>query len=88
MTAPRYIDLVSLLLPATGGGQAVQVLPGYVTAWDDVTRENTVSAGATEYSNLPCMFPTLLAVGPVVLIKVGDASPTILGRIYLPAPGA
>lgn len=86
MTAPRYIDLAQLLLSGVGSGQQVQILPGYATAWDGVTRENTVSAGATEYSNLPCMFPTLMAVGPIVLIKVGDAAPIILGRIYLPDP--
>jgi hypothetical protein len=88
MTAPRYIDLAQLLLSASGSGQAVQVLPGYVTAWNGTTRENTVSAGATEYANLPSMFPGELAIGPVVLIKIGDAAPFILGRIYLPDPGA
>lgn len=90
MSAPvprRYVDLASLLLTAEGAsGLTVRVLPGYCTAWDDVTRENTVSAGATEYTDLPSMFPSLMAVGPIVLVAVGEASPFILGRIYNAEP--
>lgn len=86
MTAPRYVDLATLLLQAGPDGMVVRVLPGYCTAWSGTAPyPNTVSAGATQYTNLPVMFPSLMATGQIVLVKVGDSAPFILGRIYVPA---
>lgn len=66
---------------APGGGRPLDLFGGYLLTWDGGTYENTVSIGATVYTNLACLAPTLLAVGPVLLIRT-RARPIILGRIY------
>lgn len=66
---------------APGGGKPLDVFGGYLLTWDGVTYENSVSTGATTYTNLACIAPTLLAAGPVLLIRT-KARPIILGRLY------
>lgn len=77
-------DLARYLLGAPDGG-TLSWYAGYLTAWDPVTRENTVSGGAQNFVNLPCINPSLLAVGPVLLLDT-PAAPIILGRIYRANP--
>lgn len=72
---------VARLMIGGSGGKVLQVFGGYLLAWDGATYENTVSGGAQQYTNLACIAPTLLAVGPVLLIRT-DARPIILGRLY------
>jgi hypothetical protein len=84
MTAPMADDLARQLLGAPDGGTLL-IYSGYLTAWDPDTRENTVSGGAQEFTNLHSVNPSLLAVGPVLLIRTG-AAPIILGRIYTAEP--
>lgn len=78
MTAP--LELAKLLLPTPDAG-TLPVFGGYLLAWDAVTYANTVSGGAQQYTNLACIAPTLLAVGPVLLLST-PARPIILGRLY------
>lgn len=77
-------DLARFLLGSPDGG-TLPFYGGYMTAWNPTTRENTVSGGAQEFTNLPCINPTLLAVGPVLLLDT-PAAPIILGRIYTADP--
>lgn len=86
MTAPASLsdNLARQLLGAPDGGTLL-VYGAYLTAWDAVTRENTVSTGAQTFTNLPCVNPTQLAVGPVLLVDT-PAAPIILGRIYTAEP--
>lgn len=85
MTTPLPIpatDLAALLLPSRAGAPLSWV-GGYLTAWDDVTRANTVAVGAVVYTGLFCVNPAGLAVGPV-LLAITPAQPIIIGRLYGP----
>lgn len=77
------IDLARLLAPPPRGAPTPW-LAGYLLTWDAVTGANTVGVGALTYANLNYIDPAGLAVGPVILINLPDASPIILGRIYRP----
>lgn len=77
-------NLARQMLGAPDGGTLL-VFAGYMTEWDSVTRENTVAAGGQVFTNLHMINPTLLAVGPVLLIDT-PAAPIILGRIYNAEP--
>lgn len=83
MTGPSD-DLARQLLPAPDGGTLL-VFAGYITAWNAVTRENTVAGGGQDFVNLPMINPDTLAIGPVLLIDT-PAAPIILGRIYTADP--
>jgi hypothetical protein len=85
--APFESAALAALLLGDNRGRPLDVFGAYLLTWDDVTHENTVADGPTVYTNLDLLFPTLLAVGPVLLIKA-SARPIIFGRIYTPAPAA
>jgi hypothetical protein len=78
--------LASVLL-GDNRGRPLTIIGAYLLTWDGTTHENTVADGPTVYTNLDVLFPTLLAVGPVVLIKP-PGRPIILARIYTPTPAA
>lgn len=75
-------DLARLLVPTPDGGTSI-VIAAYLTAWDAGTGANTVSIGATSYTNLGYINPAGLSIGPVVLLDL-PGSPIILGRVYRP----
>jgi hypothetical protein len=90
MSAPhgspvRAADVVGLLLGADAGGRPLTVFGAYLTEWDAVTRENTVSTGAQQFTDCSAINPAALTTGPVLMLAT-DAKPIILGRLYNPSP--
>lgn len=73
----RYLE--EILLPAPGGDRPVAI-GAYMTAWDPVTGANTVSVGATNYTNLPAVNrASITGVGPVLILFTPE--PIIVGNI-------
>ncbi len=70
--------LADLLRPAPGGARPI-ALGAYLTAWDAVTGWNTVSVGATNYTDLPAVRATISGVGPVLILFTPE--PVIIGTI-------
>jgi hypothetical protein len=85
--APFESTAFARLLLGDNRGEPTDFVGAYLLTWDDVTHENTVHDGPTVYTNLDVLFPTLLAVGPVLLIRM-PARPILLGRLYTPTPAA
>jgi hypothetical protein len=86
MTGPNpSYDSVARFLVGQPDGRTLAIYGAYMTEWDPVTRWNVVSGGAQEFTDLPMINPTLLAVGPVLLLET-PAAPIILGRIYTADP--
>jgi len=83
--APFESTALATVLLGSNRGEPLVLIGAYLLTWDDITHENTVADGPTVYTNLDLLFPTLLAVGPVLLIKA-PGRPIILGRIYTPTP--
>jgi multidrug efflux pump subunit AcrA (membrane-fusion protein) len=81
--ATESLDLARQIIGAKPG-VVLPIFGGYLTVWTGVAPyPNTVLANGTTYTNLALINPTLLAVGPVLLIDT-PARPIILGRLYTP----
>lgn len=86
MTTPGDGGLGAHLLgPAPSGYGESLVFGAVCTAWDPVTRENTVTDGAKTYTDLACLAPTLMGTGRVLLINT-PGRPVILGLLWTPDP--
>ncbi len=73
----RYLE--DLLLPDAGADKPVAI-GAYMTGWDPVTGANTVSVGASNYTNLPAVNRAAIAgVGPVLVLFTPE--PIIIGTI-------
>jgi hypothetical protein len=76
--------LVRLLLPSSGAAPLI-ALGAYMTSWNAVTGENTVSVGATNYTNLAAINrASVTGIGPVLLLFTPE--PVILGNITPATP--
>lgn len=82
---PIESSAVAQLLIGYGAGKPLDIMGAYLLTWDPVTRENTVARGVQSYTDLDCLFPTLLSVGPVLLLRL-PARPIIIGRLYSAEP--
>lgn len=78
-------DRLGRWLAGTPGGGAQTTMPGYLSAWDPVTGNNTVLySGTQEFTNLAFVGdPAALAVGRVLLL-ITPGAPIILGRLTNP----
>jgi hypothetical protein len=54
-------------------------LGAFLTAWDAVTGWNTVSIGATNYTDLPAVRAAVSGVGPVLILFTPE--PVIVGTV-------
>lgn len=72
----RYLE--EILLPEPGAERPVAI-GAYMTAWDPVTGWNTVSVGATNYTDLPAVRATVSGAGPVLVLFTPE--PIIIGTI-------
>lgn len=54
-------------------------LGAFLTAWDPVTGWNTVSIGATNYTDLPAIRAAVSGIGPVLILFTPE--PVILGTV-------
>lgn len=77
-------EYMAQLLIEPHDGAPLLAIGAYLTAWDAVTGNNTVSVGATNYTNLPAVRATVTGVGPVLLLFTPE--PVIVGTIT-PATG-
>lgn len=76
--------LADLLLGNDGADYGTDLVRSMVcTAWDPVTRANTVSDGAFTYTNLGCIAPSLMSTGRVAVLQTGGR-PIILGPLFFP----
>lgn len=78
-------DPLADVLVGTGSADyAVSPTMGmFCTAWDPVTRQNTVTDGAVTYTNLSCLNPAAMTTGRVLVVQTGGR-PVILGNLYTP----
>lgn len=89
MTAP-YVDPADLTPLLTSGGEKAYpyrpALSGRVTAWNAVTRANTVKIGGTTYTNLPVLSSAeaALAVDVTVLCIPFQDIYAVVGRLRIP----
>lgn len=72
----QYLE--DVLLPRAGADRPVAI-GAYCTAWDPVTGANTVSVGATNYTDLPSIRATVAGTGPVLILFTPE--PIIIGTI-------
>lgn len=83
MTSPAD-PLTALLRGPGASGYGVSAVMGAVcTVWNPLTRENEVSDGANKYTNLPCLAPSLMTTGRVLLLNT-PGLPIIVGPLYTP----
>lgn len=72
-----------LLGPGPSGYGAAPVQPAVCTAWNPTTRQNTVTDGAATWTDLPCIAPSLMGTGRVLLLNT-PGRPVLLGLLYTP----
>jgi hypothetical protein len=72
-------DPLALLLGGGDGGRPLEVFPGYCEATAPITVQITGDVVLTGLRYLGA--PGSLAVGPVMLLRMPDSAPLILGNI-------
>jgi hypothetical protein len=81
------LEDISTLFKTPDAGPVLVLKKGYVAAWDNTTRRNTITVEGSDLTDLPTLdFGTAitLAVGDVVGILAFGQSWFILGRILTP----
>jgi hypothetical protein len=77
-------DYLADLFPTEQTPGRPVALGAYMTAWDPVTGWNTVSVGATNYTDLPAVRATVAGIGPVLILFTPE--PVIIGTVSPAAP--
>lgn len=77
-------DYLTRLLTVDPEPDRPVALGAYLTAWNPTTGENTVSVGATNYTNLPAIRPTITGTGPVLILFTPE--PVLIGTVTPATP--